>query len=87
VAKIYDFPMKGPPPPTAVLFRRTLRSLYGEHWKERGALALDLNLRTVRRMADGQRPIPRDIWETLHRLLLEKTNLALLTRRLPDAPP
>lgn len=72
MTKIYDLTTKGPPPVPAALFRKCLRGLYGEHWKEQGALALDLNHRTVRRMASGERPIPPAIWHALDQLLLGK---------------
>lgn len=68
------FDLRNTTPPEAQRFRRTLRALYGDRWKTSGARALDLNHRSVRRMAAGQQPIPPTIWPTLLELVRKEMN-------------
>jgi hypothetical protein len=45
----------------AALIRDAGRLLYGERWQSALAAALGINLRTVRRWAAGQQPVPEAI--------------------------
>lgn len=50
-------------------------ALHGEGWKHKLADDLAISLRGVRRMAEGQAPIPPGVWRDLRRLLLAHSSL------------
>lgn len=56
----------------AVLFDTAAQAVYGPDYKPQLALRLKLNLRTVRRMADGTIPIPAGVWSDLGDVVLEE---------------
>ena len=49
----------------ATLLRQVGETLYGEHWRVRMAVSLDVSDRNVRRWLSGSLPIPDGVWHEL----------------------
>lgn len=55
---------------------RACQTIHGaDDWKRPSARDLGMNIRTFRRMADGEAPIPPGVWRDLRRLLLAHAGL------------
>lgn len=50
--------------------------LWGAGWHTPMALALGVNRRTIQRWANGQWPVPGDVWIRLRALLIERAGEA-----------
>lgn len=64
---------------------RACKMLHGaDDWKRPSARDLGMNIRTFRRMAEGEAPIPVGVWRDLRRLLC--THAALCKQVAADLP-
>ena len=66
------------------LLNATASALYGAHWQNALARALDINERTVRRWASGEAPVPLGVWNDISEIIAERvTELRDLRKVMP----
>jgi DNA-binding transcriptional regulator YdaS (Cro superfamily) len=56
----------------AEMLNATASALYGAHWQNALARALDINERTVRRWASGEAPVPAGVWLDISEIIGER---------------
>jgi predicted transcriptional regulator len=54
------------------LLNATASALYGAHWQNALARALDINERTVRRWASGEAQVPIGVWQDISEIIGER---------------